>query len=72
MTTATVRNPLSPRLFVVGTLVLCLAVTACGRRGPLDPPPEAAPENVRVPAPIPTPPPEDQRPSRPYVLDGLL
>lgn len=72
MSTATARFPLQPRVLTVALLVLCLALSACGRRGPLEPPPEADPQDVRLPTERPTPPPEGQRPERPFILDGLL
>ncbi|ESR26371.1 LPS translocon maturation chaperone LptM [Lutibaculum baratangense] len=66
------RVPGLPRLAAVGLLALCLGLTACGRKGDLEPPPQANPEDVRVYEERPVPPPDGQRPSRPFVLDGLL
>jgi predicted small lipoprotein YifL len=34
------------RLAVIGALALSFALTACGRRGPLDPPPRATAQSV--------------------------
>ena len=59
---------------VSGVIVVAMAATmlaGCGRRGPLEPPPgaedPAPPPGTARPAPE-----EGERPSRPFVLDGLL
>jgi len=39
------------RLAVIGALVLTLGLAACGRKGPLDPPPSASVEGEAKPAP---------------------
>lgn len=70
------------RLAVVGALVAALGLSACGRKGPLDPPPYAgAPDNLQA-APAGTASPgatvdNQGRPSSPgsnrtFFLDGLI
>lgn len=72
MSTVTARPIAMPRAFAIGLLVVCLGLGACGRRGNLEPPPDAAAEDVRLPVEEPRPPEEGQSPSRPFILDGLL
>jgi len=61
---------LRPATVLVAVLVMATALTACGRRGPLEPPPSATVlstnaqgEVVEEPAPV-----ED----RPFILDALI
>ena len=39
------------RVAAVGALVAALGLSACGRKGPLDPPPSAASHSAQAPAP---------------------
>ncbi|MEM9206081.1 MAG: lipoprotein [Pseudomonadota bacterium] len=64
--------PRTPRLVVTVLMCVCLAVAACGRKGPLEPPPGATKpppleENEAV-----KPGPRASNPDRPFILDGLL
>lgn len=49
-------KPLSSRPFLrlalIGALAVSLGLAACGRKGPLDPPPGASLDNSASPAPI--------------------
>ena len=49
-----------PRLTVIGALALTLALAACGRKGPLDPPPASVVSPDYPPAAQPTPGPDGQ------------
>ncbi len=74
------------RLAVVGTLVAALGLSACGRKGPLDPPPGAAQYSEPGPGPSQAPPvtqvgvgrdgkataPSKSRDNRPFILDWLV
>ncbi len=72
MSTATARTLHLPRIVAIGLIVVGLGVTACGRKGPLEVPPNAKPEDIRSPKAKPLPPEEGKRPDRPFILDGLL
>lgn len=61
---------------VMVALVAAVGLSACGRKGPLEPPPGAA---AAVAAPIdptlagaPPPPPPPDKPDKPFFLDPLL
>ena len=67
---------------VVGALIAALGLSACGRKGPLDPPPyAAAPNNVQA-APAGTATPgspvvnpgtsRSPAPNQTFILDGLI
>jgi predicted small lipoprotein YifL len=49
-----------------------LGLGACGVKGPLEPPPDAEPSEVRTPGARSAPPAEGEAPSEPFVLDRLL
>lgn len=55
---------------VVVTLALAVALSGCGRKGPLEQPPGA--HTVEVTKPDGTTEKKVVKPSRPFVLDGLL
>jgi predicted small lipoprotein YifL len=57
------------RAFVTGILVAGLALSACGRKGGLQPPPEieVVDPDLAVESPV-----EAEKPDRPFILDGLL
>ncbi|HWK97482.1 MAG TPA: lipoprotein [Pseudolabrys sp.] len=48
-------NRALPRLALVGALVASLGLAACGRKGPLDPPPSASAADAAVEQPKPSP-----------------
>jgi predicted small lipoprotein YifL len=75
------------RLAVAGALVAALGLSACGRKGPLDPPPSAAQYADPAPGPSQAPPgtqvgvgrdgkavapPPTSRDNRPFILDWLV
>ena len=68
------RHPL--RLIALGVLLFALA--ACGVKGPLEPPPSAAPaQTTATPSPDAPSlrarrPPPVERPDKPFLLDSLL
>ncbi|MGE0231677.1 MAG: lipoprotein [Flavobacteriaceae bacterium] len=47
--------------------MLALAVSACGRKGPLEPPPGKPDQGPATSDGIPA-----EKPNRPFILDGLL
>ncbi|MCB1475113.1 MAG: lipoprotein [Rhodobiaceae bacterium] len=47
--------------------MLALAVSACGRKGPLEPPPNHPEQGPATSDGIPV-----EKPNRPFILDGLL
>lgn len=58
----------------VVALIAAIGLSACGRKGPLEPPPQAgvtaaAPEGLVATAPKPAPP---AKPDKPFFLDPLL
>lgn len=64
-------RPVLLRAFAIGILVAAVGLSACGRRGALEPPPGAQATSS----------PDDdssadrekaQKPNRPFILDGLL
>ena len=55
---------------VAGTLVAALALSACGRKGGLEPPPGASASDLVVEDPVETE--KAKKPDRPFILDGLL
>ena len=60
---------------IVVALVAAMGLSACGRKGPLEPPPGsaaavAAPIDPTIPGAPPPPPPP--KPDRPFFLDPLL
>ncbi len=63
------------RVFVL-CLITAAILSGCGRRGGLEPPPEAeaAPDTVRTEEQVGTPQPFRKKkvPDRPFVLDGLI
>jgi predicted small lipoprotein YifL len=75
-----------PRVVLVAGL-LVLGLTACGRRGALEPPPDASAQNAEIqtqvpmtdgtlPSPVGTPRSEPRQgykiPNKPFILDPLL
>jgi predicted small lipoprotein YifL len=78
-------SPISPRAALVAGLLL-LSLTACGRRGALEPPPDPsapqapaqaeAAEAGTLPSPVGTPRSKPNRgytiPNKPFILDPLL
>jgi len=48
-------NRALPRIALVGALVASLGLAACGRKGPLDPPPSASAADAPVEQPKPSP-----------------
>jgi predicted small lipoprotein YifL len=60
------------RALIAGVLVAAVGLSACGRRGALDPPPSAAAK--AAPTADGKPPPDRgiTKPDRPFVLDPLL
>lgn len=61
----------SRRLILAALFAAGLGLAACGVKGPLEPPPDVEPSEVRDPSPR-TPPPDGAAPDRPFILDGLL
>jgi predicted small lipoprotein YifL len=65
--TMTACGTLLSRLALAGVLITALALGACGRKGPLEPPPSAAAaqsgENGQPPA---------KQPDKKLLIDGLL
>jgi predicted small lipoprotein YifL len=55
-------------ILVISLTLATLALSACGKRGTLEPPPSAAP--VEKSASV--EPKTNEKPHRPFVLDGLL
>jgi predicted small lipoprotein YifL len=70
------------RLAVIGALAAALGLSACGRKGPLDPPPYAAAPNNAQAAPAGTATPGSPvvnpgtsrapAPNQTFILDGLI
>jgi predicted small lipoprotein YifL len=58
------------RALMVGILLAAVALTGCGRRGPLEAPPGAAAAASADPAAAPAAPVPE--PDRPFILDPLL
>lgn len=60
---------------VTVALVAAVGLSACGRKGPLEPPPGAAavvvPADPTMPG-APPPPPPPEKPDRPFFMDWLL
>lgn len=56
---------------IIFAAVLTLTLGACGVKGPPEPPPDADPEDIRVPGSS-APPPDGEAPEDPFILDGLL
>jgi predicted small lipoprotein YifL len=56
------------RLCTISLIVIAVGLTACGRRGKLEPPPEAAAAPVPEAAPVERPPEE----RNPFFLDWLI
>ena len=64
------RDMLTRPIGIAGALALALAVAACGADGePLPPPGAQDPVDVNAPKPAPE---EGERPTRRFILDGLL
>jgi predicted small lipoprotein YifL len=64
------REMLTRRFGMACAMALALAVAACGADGePLPPPGAQDPIDVNAPKPAPE---EGERPTRPFILDGLL
>ena len=57
---------------VVGLLILGLAVSACGRRGALEPPPGKAVSTMEEDAAADAERTDNGRPTKRFILDGLL
>ena len=57
---------------VIGLLILGLAVSACGRRGALEAPPGKAIATSDEEAAADAERPDDGRPAKRFILDGLL
>jgi len=60
------------RALIAGVLVAAVGLTACGRKGPLEPPPSAAVKATPSADGKPPPDPGITKPDRPFVLDPLL
>jgi predicted small lipoprotein YifL len=60
------------RCLVAGTLVAALALSACGRRGGLEPPPGASAYDADPAITDPVEAEKAKKPDRPFILDGLL
>ena len=60
------------RALSAGTLVAARALSACGRRGPLEPPPGAAAYEADPAITDPVEAKKAQKPDRPFFLDWLL
>jgi predicted small lipoprotein YifL len=60
------------RALVAGTLVAALALSACGRRGGLEPPPGATAYDADPAVTDPVEAKKAEKPDRPFFLDWLL
>lgn len=60
------------RVLVTGILVAGLALSACGRRGALEPPPGAEASEPNLASGDPVEAKMEAKPDRPFILDGLL
>jgi predicted small lipoprotein YifL len=58
------------RAALVGVLIAGVALSACGRKGGLEPPPGAKTSDASTGDPVADR--QAQKPDRPFVLDGLL
>jgi predicted small lipoprotein YifL len=59
------------RALIAGVLVAGLALSACGRKGPLEPPPSAKATDTGL-ADDPVEAAKAAKPDRPFILDPLL
>lgn len=57
---------------VTGVLVAGLSLSACGRKGPLEPPPNAQSTDPAYAVEDPVDAQKNAKPDRPFVLDRLL
>ena len=60
------------RAMVTGILVAGLALSACGRKGGLEPPPGAQATDAGIAADNPVEAEKAKKPDRPFILDRLL
>lgn len=60
------------RALVTGIVIAGLALSACGRRGALEPPPGAEASEPNLASGDPVQAKMDAKPQRPFILDGLL
>ena len=66
-----IASPLVPGRVLLAVGLLAIALTACGRRGALEPPPDGravTPDRAQLV----DPPPPYQPPDRPFFLDPLI
>ncbi len=57
---------------VAGIVVAGLTLSGCGRRGPLEPPPNAQSTDPAYAVEEPVEAQKNAKPDRPFILDGLL
>jgi predicted small lipoprotein YifL len=60
------------RAAIVGLLVAGLALSACGRKGALEPPPGASASDADLTVDDPVEAEKASKPNRPFILDGIL
>ena len=60
------------RILIMGILIAGLSLSACGRRGALEPPPGRESSDPAVASGDPVQARRDAKPQRPFILDGLL
>jgi predicted small lipoprotein YifL len=60
------------RALLAGTLVAAVALSACGRKGGLEPPPGASAYDADPSITDPVEAEKAKKPDRPFILDGLL
>ena len=60
------------RIIVLGIVIAGLSLSACGRRGALEPPPGYESSDPAVASGDPVEAQKDAKPQRPFILDGLL